>query len=350
MDRDQIVAGFEELVAQNQIQTAVDLLTSVRPEDQLFLVKHGDPALAGRFFQALDAEERLEVAGNLDDAELSDAVIGGSFPPFVDAADLTRLSFAGPPAESPAEQLLVQRLSAALPPWFRLTSAAFALLLVVGLVACGGNDDDRTSSGSAETNQTPGIRERASGTPRTTGQAGDSLARGLLKFEDMPAGWTFNAESAGSPEDTDVCGTDLASLEQHRQKLGEAAIGFQHGESGPFFAETLAEYPPGTAERVMTDLAAAVQSCPEVVIRDDEGGTSTWQLSPLTFPEFGDQTVAFREHWPANGVEAIIVYIRRQNRIMVLLHIAINSRVDRLQTETLAGRAYERFNRLDSGR
>jgi hypothetical protein len=166
----------------------------------------------------------------------------------------------------------------------------------------------------------------------------------------MPGGWQFNAESAGSPENTDICHQNLATLEQHRQKLGEAAVGFQQSDNGPYFAETLAEYPPGVAERVMTDLSAAVETCRDITVRDDEGGTSTWELTPLQFPQFGDQTLAFREYWPANGVEAIVVYIRRGDRIMVLLHIAINSRVDRLQTETLAGRAYERFAQLSSGR
>ena len=46
----------------------------------------------------------------------------------------------------------------------------------------------------------------------------------------------------------------------------------------------------------------------------------------------------------------MIVSIRRGDRIMTLLHIAINSRVERLETEALLSRAYERFLRLDSGR
>jgi hypothetical protein len=189
-----------------------------------------------------------------------------------------------------------------------------------------------------------------SGGPRVTGPAGNSLRPGLLRFDDTPAGWVFNAESAGSPDDTTVCGTSLATLEQHRQKLGEAAIAFQRSDSGPYFAETIAAYPSGLAERVMADLTAAAQTCREVTVRDEEGSLSTWQLAPVSFPQFGDQTLAFREYWPANTVEAIVVYIRRGDRVLTLLAVAINSSVDRLQTETLVSRAYERFLRLDSGR
>ena len=49
-------------------------------------------------------------------------------------------------------------------------------------------------------------------------------------------------------------------------------------------------------------------------------------------------------------MKAVIVYIRRGDRIMTLLHIAINRRVERLATETFVSRAYEHFLRLDSGR
>lgn len=150
----------------------------------------------------------------------------------------------------------------------------------------------------------------------------------------------------GRPQDTDICTANLAILEQERQKLAEASIGFDRGESGPYLAQSLAAYPPGVAQHVMESLTSAVQSCRTVTVRDDEGSSSIWQLTPLTFPPFGDQALAFREYWPANGVEAIIVYIRRGDFITVLLHIAINSRVDRVQTETFVSRAYERFVRL----
>jgi hypothetical protein len=145
----------------------------------------------------------------------------------------------------------------------RLTVSLFAVLALLLGAACGGGSGEQ-ATGAAPTG-TGGGREPNRGMgPRSTGQAGPDLIRGLLRFEDMPANWQFN----------------------------------------------------------------------------------TWQLTPLTFPQFGDQTLAFREYFPANDVEAIVVYVRRGDRIMVLLDIAINARVDRLQTETLVGRAYERFTQL----
>ena len=229
---------------------------------------------------------------------------------------------------------------------------AIPTVLCLILVACGRGNDRTTPAGSTlpDGNATAGRRSSAASEPRATGIAGSSLTRGLLRFEDMPGGWRLNAESMSSPENTEICGANLAALEQHRQKLGEAAISFERSQSGPYLAETLAAYPPGLAERVMVDLKAAVQSCTEVIIRDDEGSLSTWQLTPVSFPQFGDETLAFREYWPANNVEALVVYIRHGDRIAVLLHIAINGRVDRLQTEVFVSRAYERFAQLMTGR
>src|SRR5262249_51317155 len=164
----------------------------------------------------------------------------------------------------------------------------------------------------------------------------EALSRGLVSVQDLPAGWRLSQDSGGSPEDTDLCGANLAAIEHQRQKLGEAASSFERGGSGPYLVQTLAAYPSGVAEQVMSDLAAAIASCRQATIRDEEGSLSTWELAPIPFPQLGDQTIAFREYLPTNDVEAVIVYIRRGDRITVLLSIAIRAHVDLIQTEAFA--------------
>ena len=63
--RDQLVANFEELVAENQIQTATDLLISAEPEDQALVILETRPDLLQSFLQALDVEDKLEVTDQL---------------------------------------------------------------------------------------------------------------------------------------------------------------------------------------------------------------------------------------------------------------------------------------------
>jgi magnesium transporter len=63
--RDQIVANFEELVADNQINTATDLLISAEPEEQTLAIRQTQPVLLERFVQALDREDRIEVIDQL---------------------------------------------------------------------------------------------------------------------------------------------------------------------------------------------------------------------------------------------------------------------------------------------
>lgn len=65
VSRDQMVAAFEELILENQVQTAADLLVSADPEDQQLVVTGSSSVVLQRLFQALDAEDRLEVTRRL---------------------------------------------------------------------------------------------------------------------------------------------------------------------------------------------------------------------------------------------------------------------------------------------
>lgn len=220
-----------------------------------------------------------------------------------------------------------------------------ALLICSALLAwaCGGSDKQESPGGQGAAPDSGGAATPSSAR-RQPNPGADRLFAGLLSVSDMPQGWARSRDTtAGNPEDTDICTQNLADLEQHRQKLAEASIGFDRGESGPFLAQTLAVYPPGVAQQVMDNLGKAIETCREVTVRDEEGASSLWQLTRLTAPELGDQALAFREYQPANLVEAQIVYIRKGDYITVMLHIAINSRVDRTQTDAFASRAYERL-------
>ena len=62
---DHFVANFEELVVENQIQTATDMLISAEPEEQMSCDQAGPAVLLERFVQALDREDRIEVIDQL---------------------------------------------------------------------------------------------------------------------------------------------------------------------------------------------------------------------------------------------------------------------------------------------
>ena len=65
ISRDHFVANFEELVIENQIQTATDMLISAEPEEQILVIREAQPVLLERFVQALDREDRIEVIDQL---------------------------------------------------------------------------------------------------------------------------------------------------------------------------------------------------------------------------------------------------------------------------------------------
>ncbi|HEX5164372.1 MAG TPA: CorA family divalent cation transporter [Thermomicrobiales bacterium] len=68
VSRDHLVAAFAELIAEDQIQTAVELLVAAEPDEQLLAITESSPDLLHSLFQALDVEDRLEVTRRLSDA------------------------------------------------------------------------------------------------------------------------------------------------------------------------------------------------------------------------------------------------------------------------------------------
>jgi magnesium transporter len=70
VSRDHVLANFEELVSENQIQTAVELLVAAEPDDQVILMEQTNPSLVERLFQALPADDRAEVMDHLAEEAL----------------------------------------------------------------------------------------------------------------------------------------------------------------------------------------------------------------------------------------------------------------------------------------
>lgn len=66
--RDHLVAAFEELIEEDQTQTALELLVAAEPEEQLELVTTSSPPLLHALFQALDVDDRLEVTRRLSES------------------------------------------------------------------------------------------------------------------------------------------------------------------------------------------------------------------------------------------------------------------------------------------
>jgi hypothetical protein len=226
-----------------------------------------------------------------------------------------------------------------------LKAGVVVAILLTG-AGCGGGSPSPPSGGTNATSpanaSTSTARQPAFSPPRT-GPLADHLTKSLLTIHDVPGGWRLSQDARGDPEDTDFCGQNLSSIEAHRTKLAEVEVGFERGSDGPFLVHAIAAYPEGTAQATMDRLTAAIASCVEITVRDDEGTASTWQVQPLSFPSLGDQSVAFREFQTVNQVEAVVVYLRRGNLVGIVIGIALRAPVDRVQLESLARLADERL-------
>lgn len=229
----------------------------------------------------------------------------------------------------------------------RLLSPIAAAVLVIA--ACGGGRGHGKTSGAVApkaSSATPILRQG----PPSTGPEAQRLASALLAVPDLPGGWRLGQDTRSTPEDTNLCGANLATIERQGQKLAEVGVSFQQSPSGPYLSQTLTAYSGGLAQQVLDALRAAAGSCNTVTVKDkQEGSFSNWELTTPPFPQLGDQTLALREYLPAGNVEAIIVYVRRGDLLSVLLHVSVGQPIDRTQTEAFARRADEKLAQVVGG-
>lgn len=224
---------------------------------------------------------------------------------------------------------------------------AFACAAPLLSIACGRGGSHSNAAKPTESAATAVTAPPATAKPSA---ASERLARALLSIEDLPGGWSRSMDARGTPADTEICAASLARLEESASALATAEESFQRGGSGPYLVQSVTAYPPGGAERVMANLGAATHGCESVTVKDEEGQATNWQLSVLNFPHLADETLALREYQTVNNVEAVVVYIRKDDLVTVLLSIAVFNRVDFGQTEAVARAAAARLSQYVASR
>lgn len=240
----------------------------------------------------------------------------------------------------------------------RAKALTCAVLLLLA-TACGGGDSDR-----AETVSTPAPDPTPTATPSPDDAAedGESDAEpadaeaALLRVGDLPTGWSTDPsddddgdddgpDDDGPDDGASLCDQDLVD---EFDAVSEASASFAAGNMGPFLEHLVAILDDGQAEQALDRMLEALESCDEWT-EDTEEGPTTYRPSPLSFPTFGDQTVAVRidvENEMVSGTVDMITW-RRGDAVSVVIASAIFDAPDAEQLEEIVAAADERLGEVD---
>lgn len=218
-----------------------------------------------------------------------------------------------------------------------------SLTLVLG--ACGADNEERAQTvDPAETGTPAGEPESTSETESASADLDIDAA--LLTLHDMPTGWT--QESSDTPTDSDddasLCGAELLD---GAEAVSEAGADFSAGDLGPLLSHTVAVFDDDGAERGLEAFTQALENCEEWT-EDTEDGPVTFRPAPLSFPSFGDETLAIRFDVGSEMVDMTMDMItwRQDNTLNLIVVMEVFGTPDGEQTEEFVTVADERISSL----
>ena len=196
------------------------------------------------------------------------------------------------------------------PPVVRVVLRALLIAALVGVGYVGYLQIENAEPGHART-----IAEGESPEPTVDPDA-PSLGEVVLALADLPSGWEAQAVDAAAD---DICqGRTPRSV---IQPLELTVSGFTRGEAGPFITNVVATFADeDTAEAFLDLTARTIESCRTYEV---EGGTAI-ELSPLEFPNFGDESFVVEAigESPYGALGGDIIYVRVGNRVSSVETIA----------------------------
>jgi hypothetical protein len=197
-----------------------------------------------------------------------------------------------------------------------------------------------TSTPTPTPTQTPTFTPTPTETPKPLTK--EVLSRALLRLEDLPAGW-YEAP-ADSEENTSTTGTFLCT-EYEKKAILKAYGDFRKSQLGPILIHSISAYPPDVSADQFNFMLKAADDCKEFT--DTENGETTqWTLSIISFPQLGEQSYAIRlsSEFMLGFIQVDSVYFRIGDTISSIQYMVIGLEgIDSAQTEAFARTAEERL-------
>lgn len=175
----------------------------------------------------------------------------------------------------------------------------------------------------------------------------DELLEGLLTLQDLPTGWTMT--SIG-PSDSEGDTHTFMCREVESRGVASVIAEFEMSQFGPRLHHYITAYPEGVAGEALEEMIEVSQSCLEWTTTEN-GNTMTWTLTPLSFPNLGDETFALRISTNLGilgPIEIDSIFVRTGDVITAIAYTAIGPEgVDTTVTEELMRVALRKVEDLD---
>lgn len=219
----------------------------------------------------------------------------------------------------------------------RPTLASCLICLGIVAAACGGSDDaadtislqpsEEVAASSTEVGaETSTTVEAPTSTTTTTAPAGqEDLERMALELADMPAGWSESIPEEQDDDGGEFCVEDAADLID-TSSWPRVDKEFSAGALGPLLTHNLIAAPSeDLAIDVVAQFSALAERCQQWT--DDEG---SYELAPVNYPEFGDETFAVRLLADTDGFAIVgdIIVLREGNVLALVFPVSVGNPVE----------------------
>lgn len=151
-------------------------------------------------------------------------------------------------------------------------------------------EGDPTDTASPEPAATPTPTVDPTEVATMAGGNGMSLPL-MLDDSFLPVGWNRTQPRDSGGFRMTICGVDLEPAEP----IDHASAMWQRSPTGPWLEQHVRVYDNGTARNVLAALKEAVPGCETYTATDANGGSSTFQVFPLTLRSGDNNTVSWRQ-------------------------------------------------------
>lgn len=193
---------------------------------------------------------------------------------------------------------------------------AVPTLVILGALSACSSDPERAATVGTASPAAP-VAETTKAAPKPKG-AGDELSAkqvqaALLTVGDMPTGW---AAAEPEPDEEDNSTVEPASCQKLFDQMDSTKqdVKAQHKAKASFeqggllglqFEEEVASFADDGQGDKVQDVAQALTKCPKLVIVDGADRTPM-TMTGLSFPNLGDETLAFRATATSEGIEVVL--------------------------------------------
>ncbi|MDR7253979.1 hypothetical protein J2X46_002969 [Nocardioides sp. BE266] len=235
-----------------------------------------------------------------------------------------------------------------------------AAMTVLSLAAagCGGDRPERAVTVDPQrSGSTADSTQEAEVVEAPEAPAGDQLSKAqigkaLLTVSDLPAGWTATpAEEEEESEDTvspPKCKDVLDALDEtSTDAAAEGEANFNKG--GPFgtvLSQTISSYADPVDSSRVQKIADAFSDCPSFDSTDSDGTVSKVTVSPMSFGNLGDQTLAFAMTLESSAftVSVNVAYVVIGHNVVAMVNGGLAG-ADGAQLEKLAKQAITKLEK-----